>query len=468
MSVSYGTQSAACADKVFPTIDQESILCATERIARTENAYLANHLIDGLWIYGRFDTKALHNPIDRILKRHSALRTFFRVNPNVLPSERESRLNSLVLRRRGCRPLYRQHVAREGHLPLREMVLNDLVNERLALQEHVRREYFEAFDLGCPPLVRILLMSITRERRLLLIVMHHVISDMFSQRLFRDELVALLSDPPRPLLPVSEDEQFTAFARLQMTRIENSVFEAQLSSAVANWAGSEAAQIRLCDFEATEGFGESDHPMLHVLPLGEALSCFVRDEARKVRVTPFILLFAVFCSVLKHFTGKRSLSVWIPLLNRESGAFTRTIGCFATRQLLTVTLPDGITWAQCLVEVRERVLSAISTESVPVGLVWEALERRPALSDLHVSFQCIPWAAPVTSGPLMFRQLEFPLRQVAVMNRSLDLVVVETENDLVLTVGRGAGSLSDRTIRLLLERFRSFVGGVAARSECFG
>ena len=87
--------NGCCANGKFPpTIDQEVVLVTTERMARKRNAYLANHILDGLWIGDRCDAKTLEKAINHVIKRHSALRSFFLPSPRVSDADRTHRLAS--------------------------------------------------------------------------------------------------------------------------------------------------------------------------------------------------------------------------------------------------------------------------------------------------------------------------------------------------------------------------------------
>src|SRR5262249_13560980 len=126
----------------------------------------------GLRLQGKLDGTALRRALDRILLRHEALRTTF-IFHNEQPLQRIAAADKYL----GFHLL--QHDLREH--PSREVELQRLVEEESAA----------AFDLEAGPLIRGRLLQLEEEEHVLLITMHHIVSDGWSMGVLVKELSAL-------------------------------------------------------------------------------------------------------------------------------------------------------------------------------------------------------------------------------------------------------------------------------------
>ena len=122
-------------------------------------------------IEGKLDSKSLESSLNEIVRRHGALRTIF---PD-----------------RDGEPL--QHVVPQLLLSMDTKVLETLPfgiredeAERIAVEEANK-----PFDLTRGPLIRAVLLRMAGQEHLLLILMHHIVFDGWSENVFIQELQAL-------------------------------------------------------------------------------------------------------------------------------------------------------------------------------------------------------------------------------------------------------------------------------------
>ena len=173
-----------------------------------EGVSQAYHMPAGLRLRGRLDVVALEGALDRIVSRHEVLRTTFAVV--------------------GEQPVQRIGRAEQG-LSLRVHDLRGRSEADRELQELVREEAQEAFDLQAGPLVRGRLIVLGEEEHVLLVTMHHIVSDGWSMGVLVRELSALyaafVQGEADPLAPLAI--QYADYAAWQRRWVSGAVLQAQ-------------------------------------------------------------------------------------------------------------------------------------------------------------------------------------------------------------------------------------------------
>ncbi|HEU4855238.1 MAG TPA: condensation domain-containing protein, partial [Nitrosospira sp.] len=131
----------------------------------------AYHISGGLRLVGKLDIEALRSSFEALGRRHESLRTVFRANAEGLPE---------------------QIIEDEPGLDILLIDFSNLSAEqgRVRGYEEANRINATPFDLTQGPLLRLALIRIAPEEHLLVVVMHHIISDAWSNRIVIDEFAA--------------------------------------------------------------------------------------------------------------------------------------------------------------------------------------------------------------------------------------------------------------------------------------
>ena len=170
------------------------------------------YLISGVQhLRGRLDQQALERSVQELVQRHESLRTTFGMQdgqPVQLIAER-ARIALPVVDLRGLA------------MPERE--------QQAWLLERQERE--QPCELQQGPLLRIWLLRLSEQDHVLLLTMHHIISDGWSSQVFNRELTilyqAFVQDQPSPLpaLPI----QYADYALWQRSWLQGAVLEQQVA-----------------------------------------------------------------------------------------------------------------------------------------------------------------------------------------------------------------------------------------------
>ncbi|HVG31078.1 MAG TPA: amino acid adenylation domain-containing protein, partial [Pyrinomonadaceae bacterium] len=303
---------------------------------------------------GRLDAGALGRALGEVARRHESLRTSFVAE--------------------GGTPRQVVGEAVETELPLLD--LRDLpeaereARARLLADEDARRP----FDLGRAPLLRASLLRLGEEEHVLLLTMHHIVSDGWSLGVLVRELSALYAayaegrPSPLPELPV----QYADFAAWQTEWLQGEALERQL----AYW------RQRLSDSPSVVSLpADRPRPPVHsfrgaresmVLPqdLADDLKALGQGE----RATLFMVLLAAFQTLLYRYTGQRDISVGSPVANRNRGETENLIGFFVNMLVLRADLSGEPTFRELLSRVREVCLGAYAHQDVPFEKLVEELQ----------------------------------------------------------------------------------------------
>jgi amino acid adenylation domain-containing protein len=367
-----------------------------------------------LTIEGPLDVPRLARALSAVVRRHEVLRTVF--------AERDGAPVQVVLPPVDT-PLPRIDL---GRLP-----------EGLRASEARRLAEVEAahpFDLARGPLLRAVLIDlVVGERRLLLLDLHHIVTDGWSMGVLVREVNALYAGERLPELPV----QYADFALWQRSWLTGDVLERQIAWWRERLAGTPAALELPADHPRPPV--QTQRGAEHRFGLGTDLTRRLQELARAEGVTPFMVLAAGLFALLARLTGQRDLTIGAPVANRNRRETEELIGFFVNTLVLRAGVSRDETFRSLLRQVREGSLGAYAHQDVPFEKLVDELHpdrdlSRSPLFQVALAVQNAP-LPEVDLGEARLVPEEIPT-EVA----KFDLAFVFTEID-----GRLAGLLQYAT-----------------------
>ena len=310
-------------------------------------------------LVGPLDVDVLQDALSEVVRRHEILRATFTVIEG--------------------RPV--QVVSAPSRLPLPVIDLQHVPEaEREAeATAHAREEAGKIFDLARGPLFRAVLLRLRPEEHLLVITMHHLVSDGWSLGVLARELgtlyPTLLAGRPSPLpeLPV----QYADFASWQRTWLTGDRLQSQLDY----WRG------RLLPVPAVLAL-PTDRPRPpvqsfrgagHAFRLSTALTGHLSRLSRREGVTLFMTLLAAFKALLARYTGSHDIVVGTPIANRVRVELEGLVGFFANTLVLRTDLSGKPTFRELVRRVRDVALGAFEHQDVPFEKLVEELHPERTL-----------------------------------------------------------------------------------------
>src|SRR5581483_6823229 len=243
----------------------------------------------------------------------------------------------------------------------------------------MRQESGRPFDLTRGPLVRSMLLRWSLQEHLLLLTLHHIIADGWSELVLVRELSTLyqayVAGEPSPLAPLAL--QYADFALWQRGWLQGEVLEDHL----AYWR-KQLAQVPALELP-------TDHPRPSVQSFeGAAQSMYLSSQlqqevqalGQREGVTLFMVLLATFQVLLARYSGQSDFAIGTPIANRTHSQLEGLIGFFVNTLVLRADLSDNPTFTELLARVREVTLGAYAHQDLPFEKLVEVLQPQRDLS----------------------------------------------------------------------------------------
>ena len=360
-----GESGMAATDKasvfVFPATPAQRRFWLLDQLQPGGNPAL-NTCIALRW-HGPLDQPILRRTLNEVVARHEALRTTFE----------------------GERGPLRQLITPTLVLDLPILDASDFPGAGSDdLPAHLIREETKCpLDLRYGPLVRGRLIQLTPLEHLLVLTVHHIVSDGWSNGILTRDLCVLytsfLQDKPSPLPELVI--QFADYADWQQMRLDDDDFAAQRDYWREKLAGELPGLDLPLDRPRRAAPNVSGDVRSRMLPpeLVRAAKAFGARES----ASPFMVFFAIFQVLLYRYTGRTDFLVITPSANRERREFESLVGLFVNPLLLRADLRGDPTFRELLGRVRSVALEAFSNQDIPFELLLDEFQG----ARLQVNFQ---------------------------------------------------------------------------------
>ncbi|MBC3413316.1 amino acid adenylation domain-containing protein, partial [Pseudomonas sp. SWRI51] len=321
----------------------------------------AYNLPGAVRLTGHLDESALEQAFATLLDRHQSLTTVFKTLPD----------DSLE----------------QVHRPSEHVLITRVDLQALAEAEREAQVRAEAeaeslrpFDLEQGPLLRIRLLRLAAQEHVLLLTLHHIVSDGWSMNVLIDEFsrcydaFAAGQSPQLAALPI----QYIDYALWQRRWLESGELQRQLGYWQAQ-LGEEHPVLEL-PVDHARPATPSLRGERHAFQVDAALAEQVRSFARQNNLTPFMVMLGAFGLLLQRYTGQCDVRIGSPVANRNRSEVEGLIGLFVNTQVLRLQ-PDVQADVQAyLQDVRQVVLGAQAHQDLPFERLVEALKVERSLS----------------------------------------------------------------------------------------
>jgi amino acid adenylation domain-containing protein/non-ribosomal peptide synthase protein (TIGR01720 family) len=356
---------------------------------------------------GVLKVSALEQSLNEIVRRHETLRTSF----------------SAV----AGRPV--QVIAQNQSVPLPLIDLSELpgTEREAVIQQLAREESWRPFDLATGPLLRITLLRFGAEDHVVLMSVHHIVSDGWSLGVLTRELTVLYESfsrrgpSPLPELPI----QYADFAVWQRDWLKDSVLEEQLSYWKRHLADLPMLQLPT-DRPRSAAPTYRGARLYFAVP--KAVTQKLRSLSQREGTTMFMTLLAAFQTLLSRYTGQEDIVVGTDIANRNRSELEGLIGFFINQLVMRSDLSGDPSFLELLARVRRVVLEAQAHQDLPFERLVEELRPERSLS-IHPLFQVK--LVFQNTPPASLELSHVALRQVSVESgrSNFDITLSLTESD---------------------------------------
>ncbi len=392
---------------------------------------------------GKLNTETLLESFRQVVARHEILRTTIEIKDGEAVQIVNDNTAADVISHDF------QHVAEAQH--------------EQEIQSLISKESSHSFDLTRGPLTRLNMIKLSENNHLVMITMHHIITDEWSLGILQKEwgqIYQALQSGNNPTLEALSI-QYADYAYWQKKRPVDpkhlNYWKEKLQGKlpVLNLP-SDRPRPAIPSFEG--GFCTQSFPI--------ALSDRIRELAKETNTTMFVFLLAVYKVLLYRYSGQEDIMVGTPFNGRDQVSMEKLIGYFIDTLVLRSKLSGNTRFTDLLAAVRQTSLDAFSHKDLPFETLVKELKPDRYMST-NPLFQVMFVYHKVPSLTSFGPDLTFEQEPFEAVSSKFDLTLHVSEKNGVLTATfEYAKDLFDEaTIRRMQQHFKVLLEGIAENPE---
>ena len=367
-----------------------------------------------LRLRGPLNIAALESTLNEMMRRHEVLRTTFTDA--------------------GGKPEQLISAARPRPLRVIDLIGLKPQQREAAVQNAIKEDARTPFDLVLGPLVRQQLLRVDEAEHVVLLTMHHIVSDGWSMGVLVNEVAGLYETYRRgKSSPLPELEiQYADFAVWQREWLQGEVLEDELTYWKQQLA--DAPEVLELPTDRLRPRLESFRGAYQSLVLNEDVARRLTQVGQQHGTTLFMTLLAAFQTVLYRYTGQTNILVGTPVANRNRLEIEPLIGFFVNTLVLRAQLNGEASFRELLKQTREVVLGAQAHQELPFERLVQELAPERSLSHAPL-FQVM-----LTLDNTPPRRLELPALELQAIGA--DNATAKFDLNLSLSTNRESGELN--------------------------
>ncbi|HEX3640303.1 MAG TPA: condensation domain-containing protein, partial [Ktedonobacteraceae bacterium] len=309
-------------------------------------------------LHGRLDVKCFEQSLEELIRRHESLRTTFPLHTD--------------------QPVQIIHPVRSYCLPVIDLQKVREDEQTHVVQQLAEQEAQHSCNLTRGPLMRTYLLRLKAQEHVLLLTLHHIITDGWSNGVLVRELTTLyhanISGQPSPLasLPI----QYADYALWQREWLQGEVLETQLAYWRKQLAGITSLKLPT---DRPRPSTQSQRGATYSFALSANMSEVLVNLSFQENVTLFMMLLAAFQALLYCYSQQDDVVVGTDVANRHRVEIEGLVGFFVNQLVLRANLSGNPTFRELLKQVRTVTLEAYAHQDLPFEKLVEALRPKRSM-----------------------------------------------------------------------------------------
>ncbi|NOK22272.1 amino acid adenylation domain-containing protein, partial [Corallococcus carmarthensis] len=395
---------------------------------------------------GELNVDVLERALSEVTRRHEALRTTFVDGPSG--------------------PVQRVWPEVGLSMAVRDLSQTAGPEREPLARTRIEKEILRPFDLANGPLLRVLLLKLEEHRHVLVVTMHHIVSDGWSLDVLVREVATLYGafaqGARSPLPPLRM--QYADYAAWQRGWLQGEVLEAQLGYWREQLRGAPPVLELPTDKPrpAVRAYRGAQRSVVFSRELTEGLKNLGRSEGASL----FMVLLAAWQTLLSRYSGQDDVSVGTPMAGRTRSELEELIGVFVNTLVLRARFTRALTFRALLQQVRETVLGATEHQDLPFERLVEALQpvRDMGRSPL---FQVMFILQNASRGPVTVQGLKLQALELETRTAKFDLLMQlsETADGLRGTLEYDTDLFAAPTMERMVAHLRVLLEDAVARTD---
>ena len=432
------TETLSAITPVHPRPEHIPLSFSQERlwfIDRLEGS-VQYHVPAVLRLKGSLNVSALSNALQEVVSRHEVLRT--------------------VIKEDSGKPY--QQINEKGGWTLQIADGKRFSQDAAALQQAIEKRIHQPYDLSKDNMLRASLFTFSETDHLIVLVLHHIVSDGWSKSVLVKELVELYdyyaTGKKVALLPLPI--QYSDYAIWQRSYLQGAVLDEKLGYWKKKLDGVAPLQLP-ADFKRPAVWtNRGAVTNFHVnASLSQALQSFSQQQG----VTLFMSLITAFKVLLYRYTGQQDICVGTPVAGRMQTELESLIGFFVNTLALRTDVQGNLNFTELLSRVKATTMEAFAHQEVPFEKVVDAvaderdISRNPIFQVMFV-LRNTPEIPALRLGDAILTPEEHEHRTATF---DIQFFITETDNGLEGNVEYNTDLYKEETILLLTEHYKTLL-----------
>ncbi|MEM6398887.1 MAG: amino acid adenylation domain-containing protein, partial [Cyanobacteria bacterium P01_D01_bin.116] len=397
-------------------------------------------------LQGELDLEALQESFNEIVRRHEALRT-----------------NFLSIEGQGVAV-----ISEEKPLTLSILDISSLSawQQEAEVKQQATQEAQQPFDISSDHLLRVKLLRLGEQEHIILLSMHHIVSDAWSVGVLVQEFATFYSQfcNEEPLTEAELPVQYVDFAAWQRQWLQGEVLETQISYWLKQL--DNAPKVLELPTDHSRPVIQTYRGANYSFELSKELSTSLAKLSQQQGSTLFMTLLAGFQTLLWRYTAQEDIIVGSPIANRNRVEIEGLIGFFVNTLVLRTNLAGNPSFEDLLLRVREVALGAYAHQDLPFELLVEKLKVERSLSHsplFQVMF--VLQNAPMSALELPGLTLTPVESDSDTSKFDLSLYMTETQEGLVGNLEYNTDLFEESSIQRMVSHLQTLLSGVVANPQ---
>lgn len=340
------------ADGAYPLSPGQRALWFLQQLTPHSAAY---NIATAVRIRGALDRPALRRSFQRLLERHPALRSTFGVQLGEAVQQIQEH----------AQVAFFEHDATSWSEAERQAWLQDAARQ--------------PFDLEHGPLLRAYLLACSAGEHVLLLTVHHIVSDLWSLVVLTRELgVIYPAECAGATAPLATPRRYSDYVSWQAGLLAGPEGERLASYWQRRLEG--ATPVLNLPTDRPRPALHSDNGAVYTFTLDVALAHRLKTLAEARSTTLYTVLLAAFQTLVYRYSGQHDFLIGTPAAGRSRAEFTNIVGYFVNALVLRADLSARPTFSELVERVRQTNLDALAHQDFPFVTLVERLQLERDLS----------------------------------------------------------------------------------------
>lgn len=419
-----------------------------------DRSSLAYNIPQVLQLEGSLDHTRLSNAFNQLIERHESLRTYF----DIVDDEPVQKILDIVIPE-----IEYFHLGRQEDQSTRQEDQSARIEDRLAENEQIEnliRLFLRPFDLHKGPLVRIGLIETGPQKYLLLVDMHHIITDGVSFSVLTKEFMALYNQEQLPSL----EWQYKDYAEWQRGEEQHSAIARQKEFWINEFSeGASALELPL-DF--TRPLIKSSAGSWVKFEIDAAETGRLKTIAGDEGATLYMVILSAYAVLLSKLSNQEDIVIGTPTSGRQHADLGNIIGMFVNTLAVRTFPKGGLTFKEYLGAVKLKTLACFDNQAYPYEQLIGELKldrdtgRNPFFDAMLVlqNFEALELSIPGLIMKTYYREL-------SISKFDLSLFALESEGRLIVNLEYSTALFRKETIDRFVSYFSSIITAITANPD---